>query len=72
MVHGVQLCESIQPLVDELIEADSIVSLLADNEAAIRSFDTVSSGWRNRHLRMRAVAGRERVDSGLLRVSHLP
>ena len=71
MVYGVQLSESLQPLIDELIEEDSVVSLLGDNEAAIRAFDSVSASWRNRHLRMRAVAGRERIEAGLLRVSHL-
>ncbi|CAE7550351.1 GIP, partial [Symbiodinium necroappetens] len=72
MTHGVQLAEAVQPLIDELLEDDSIIALLADNEAAIRSFESVSTGWRNRHLRMRAVSGRERVEAGLLRVSHLP
>ncbi|OLQ10816.1 Potassium voltage-gated channel subfamily H member 6 [Symbiodinium microadriaticum] len=72
MVHGIQLAEAVQPLVDELIEDDSVTALLADNEAAIRSFESTSSGWRNQHLMMRAVAGRERVEAGMLKVSHLP
>ena len=72
MVHGVQLAEAVQPLVDELVEQDSLVSLLADNEAAIRSFEASPAGWRNRHLRMRAHAGRERIAANLLKVSHLP
>ena len=61
-----------QPLVDELVDDDSLISLVVDNEAAIRSFETVSACWRNRHLRMRAVAGREKGQAGLLKVSHLP
>ena len=64
--------ESVQSLVDELIQDDSVIALLGDNEAAIRAFDAVSASWRNRHLRMRAVAGRERIEAGLLKVSHLP
>ena len=72
MVHAVQLAESFQPLIDEVIQADSIISLMGDNEAAIRSFQTASASWRNRHLRMRAVSGRERIDAGILHVSHLP
>ncbi|CAE7203184.1 GIP, partial [Symbiodinium sp. CCMP2456] len=72
MVHGIQLSEAVQPLIDELIEADSMISLLGDNEASVRAFETASAGWRNRHLRMRAVAGRERIDAGLLKVTHLP
>ena len=72
MVHGVQMAEAVQPLVDELVEQDSLVSLLADNEAAIRAFEASPAGWRNRHLRMRAHAGRERIAANLLKVSHLP
>eukprot|EP00439_Symbiodinium_sp_Y106_P053438 s3512_g7.t1 len=67
MMHGVKLAEAVQPLIDELIEGDSIVSLLGDNEAAIRAFESTPSGWRNRHLRMRALAGRERVSANLLK-----
>ena len=72
MMHGVQLAESVQPLIDEVIQEDSIISLMGDNEAAIRSFQSASASWRNRHLRMRAVSGRERIEAGLLHVSHLP
>ena len=72
MIHGIQLAEAIQPLLDELLEAETIVALLGDNEAAIRAFETTPSGWRNRHLRMRACAGRERVAANLPKVSHLP
>ena len=72
MIHSVQLAESVQPLVDELIADDSLISLLADNSAAVRSFEAAPAGWRNRHLRMRAQAGRERIECNLLKVSHLP
>ena len=72
MVHSIQLAESVQPLVDELLGEDSTLSLMGDNAAAVRSFETAGSGWRNRHLRMRAVAGRERILAGLLKVAHLP
>ena len=72
MVHGIQLAEALQPLIDELLELDTTIALLGDNEAAIRSFEAAPSGWRNRHLRMRACAGRERIAANLLKVSHLP
>ena len=72
MMHGVQLSEAVHPLIEELIENDTVVSLLGDNEAALRSFQSTPSGWRNRHLRMRALAGRERIDANLLKVSHIP
>ena len=72
MMHAVQLAESVQPLVDELITDDSLIALLADNSAAVRSFEAAPAGWRNRHLRMRAQAGRERIDCNCLKVSHLP
>eukprot|EP00439_Symbiodinium_sp_Y106_P058360 s2446_g8.t1 len=70
MVHGLQLAEAVQPLVDELVEQDSLISLLADNEAAIRAFEASPAGWRNRHLRMRAHAGRERIAANVRKVSH--
>ena len=72
MVHSIQLAESLQPLVDEMISDDSTMSLLGDNAAAVRAFESAGTGWRNRHLRMRAVAGRERILAGILRVAHLP
>ena len=72
MTHAIQLSESVQPLVDELLSDDSTIALLADNSAAVRAFDSAPSGWRNRHLRMRAVAGRERIEAEQLTVSHLP
>ena len=67
-----QLSESVQPLIDELLCEDSTLSLMGDNAAAVRSFEAAGSGWRNRHLRMRAAAGRERILPGLFRVAHLP
>ena len=64
MVHSIQLAESVQPLVGELLCEHSTLSLMGDNAAAVRSFEAAGSGWRNRHLRMRAVAGRERILAG--------
>ena len=72
MIHGVQLCEAVQPLIEELTEGDTTISLLGDNEAAIRAFQATPGGWRNRHLRMRASAARERVAANQLVVTHLP
>ena len=72
MSHAIQMSESVQPLIDELLSMDSIVALLADNSAAIRAFDSAPSGWRSRHLRMRAIAGREKIETNQLTVSHLP
>ena len=72
MVHSIQLAESLQPLIDEMISDDSAMSLLGDNAAAVRAFELAGTGWRNRHLRMRAVAGRERILAGILKVAHLP
>ena len=55
MVHSIQLAESVQPLIDELLCDDSTLSLMGDNAAAVRAFEAAGTGWRNRHLRMRAV-----------------
>ena len=72
MTHAIQMSESVQPLIEELLSDDSTIALLAGNSAAVRAFDSATSGWRNRHLRMRALSGRERIEAGLLTVSHLP
>ena len=71
MVHGVQVAESIQPLIEEILEQDTSVVLHADNSAAVRAYEPSGAGWRNRHLRMRAASGRERIAAGTLVVSHL-
>ena len=39
MVHSIQLTESLQSLIDELLGEDSTMSLLGDNAAAVRAFD---------------------------------
>ncbi|CAE7594279.1 RE2 [Symbiodinium sp. CCMP2592] len=72
MVHSVQITESLQSLIDEMLEEDTGMALMGDNAAAVRSFDMAGNGWRNRHLRMRAVSCREKVLAGILHVSHLP
>ena len=43
MVHGVQVAEAVVPLIQELIENDVVISLLGDNEAAIRAFHAAPS-----------------------------
>ena len=72
MTAAIQISDSVAPVLKELLQIDLKASLLGDNVAAITSFHSNSSSWRNRHLRMRARAGRERVDSGDLTVSHVP
>ena len=72
MVYTVQACESVCPLVEEFLESDLKVSLLADNAAAISAFHPSMGSWRNRHLRMRALAGREKIESGFLTVNYVP
>ena len=69
---GIVAAESIGGIIEELIESDITVSALCDNQAAVRSFAVGSLGWRNRHLRMRAAAGRERIDAGSLVVTYIP
>ena len=56
----------------EFFEADLKVSLLADNAAAISAFHPSMGSWRNRHLRMRAQSGREKIESGFLTVNYVP
>ncbi|CAE7887157.1 GIP, partial [Symbiodinium necroappetens] len=45
MISGLQTAEAVLPLVQELIEQDVTISLLADNEAAIRAFDAAWRYW---------------------------
>ena len=71
MVGALQVSESIAPVLEELLQQDLKTSLLGDNLAALTAFNQSSGSWRNRHLRMRARAGRERIEAGLLVVSHV-
>ena len=71
MVAALQIGDSIAPVIEELTGSDVNVALLGDNQAAIASFGP-GSGWRNRHLRMRAAAARERIAAGILTVTHVP
>ena len=71
MVSALQTGESIAPVIEELTGSDVHIALLGDNQAAIASFGP-SSGWRNRHLRMRAAAARERVAAGTLSTTYVP
>ena len=72
VVSGIVAAESVGGILEELICEDIIVSALCDNAATVRAFATGSLGWRNRHLRMRAAAGRERIRAGSLVVSFVP
>ena len=71
MTAALQVSESVSPVLEELTQSDLRCSLLGDNVAAITSFHQSSGSWRNRHLRMRARAGRERIEAGSLTVSHV-
>ena len=66
MIHAAQVGECVSPVIEELIGDDVVISLLGDNMAALAAYEQGGSSWRNRHLRMRANAGRERVAAGSL------
>ena len=70
--HAVQISEGVAPVVEELLSEDLTTSILADNAAAISAFHPTGGNWRNRHLRMRAQTGRERIELGSLTVSYIP
>ena len=72
MLHAMTIAESIGPLFEEFQECDLRFCLLGDNAAACRSFEEAPCNWRSRHLRIRAAAGRERVQSQLGTVAHVP
>ena len=71
MVYAVQVAESIGPVDEEFLGEDLTISLLADNVAALSAFHPTGGGWRNRHLGMRALAGRERIERGVLSVNYV-
>ena len=72
MVHSIQVTDSVCPVIEELIGRDVVTSILGDNAAALSAFGSSSGTWRNRHLRMRARAGRERINAGVLNVTYVP
>ena len=72
LIHASQVGECVGPIVEELVGEDVVTSLLGDNSASLASFDKGAGSWRNRHLRMRAGAGREKVAAGVLFPSHVP
>ena len=72
MIHAAQVGECVSPIIEELVEDDIVVSLLGDNMAALAAYEQGGSSWRNRHLRMRANAGREKVAAGALFPSFVP
>ena len=72
VIAGIVAAESVGGVIEELTESDVTISALCDNQATVRSFAAGSLGWRSRHLRMRAAAGRERVEMGSLVVTYVP
>ncbi|CAE7205236.1 unnamed protein product [Symbiodinium sp. CCMP2592] len=62
VTSGIVAAESVGAIIEELISSDVVISTLCDNQATVRSFAVGSLGWRNRHLRMRAASGREKID----------
>ena len=72
VTSGLVAAESVAAIVEELVSEDVIVSARCDNAAAVRAYAAGNLGWRNRHLRMRAAAGRERIQAGSLVVSFIP
>ena len=72
MITAVQVGESIAPVIEELSQADISISLPGDNQAALSSFGPGVGSWRNRHLRMRAAAARERISAGVLSATSVP
>ena len=72
MIHSIQVSDSVCPIIEELLEDDVTTSLLGENAAASASFNPGAGSWRNRHLRMRARAGRERIQAGTLTTTYVP
>ena len=71
MLATMNIGESIGPFFEELLENDLQHHLYGDNQAACRSFEDSATNWRTRHLKIRAAAGRERVQLGTWSVMHI-
>ena len=72
VIAGIVASESVGGVIEEIIGDDVVISALCDNQASVRAFANGNLGWRNRHLRMRAAAGRERIQAGSLVVTYVP
>ena len=72
MVQSTQVADSIVPVLEELTQSDVSIALLGDNQAALAAVGQGAQGWRDRHLRMRAAAARERISAGVLSTTYVP
>ena len=61
MLHSMTLAESVGPLFEEFLGMDLEYHLYGDNAAACCVFEESACNWRSRHLRIRAAAGRGRI-----------
>ena len=72
VVSGAQMGDAVAALVGEILGAEPEVHLLGDNLACIAIVAGPPTSWRSRHLRLRAAALREKLESGHWTLSHLP
>ena len=72
VVSGAQMGDAVAALISELLGFEPEVQLLGDNLACISIISGPPTSWRSRHLRLRAAALRERLESGSWTIAHLP
>ena len=72
VVSGAQMGDAVAALISELLGFEPEVQLLGDNLACISIISGPPTSWRSRHLRLRAAALRERLESGSWTIVHLP
>ena len=72
VVSGAQMGDAVAALVSEILGLEPEVHLLGDNLACIAIVAGPPTSWRSRHLRLRAAALREKLESGHWTLSHLP
>ena len=72
VVSGAQMGDAVASLISEILGVDPEVQLLGDNQACVAIVSGPPTSWRSRHLRLRAAALRERLDSGQWTLVHLP
>ena len=68
---GVQIGESVLPILVDLRQSEVQPCLVSDNAAAISLVNNEGGAWRTRHLKMRAQAARERRETGAWLFAHV-
>ena len=70
LMNGAQAGEAIAALLSEILGVQPEKQLYGDNAAAISIVSGPLTSWRTRHLRLRALSLREKLEEGLRSSRH--